>query len=141
MPVGYADNLSSAHAAASHQGECDFGPMVAAVHWIDLRRTTKFSPDHHGYVLIKSTLVQVGKQGGQAHVQIRKLGARFDKVHAVAPVPVPAAIVERYHTRPGFDQPPGDEKIARHARRSVAAILGIVWTISFDDAWVFLRKI
>src|SRR3989442_3124275 len=73
--VGRTNHLSGLHAATGQQSARDVGPVVASGILVDCRCAAKFAPNDHRNILVKSALVEVFNQGGDALVEHRQAGA------------------------------------------------------------------
>src|SRR5207249_694723 len=63
QPIGGADGLTSAHAAAGQDGTTDLRPMVAAGVFVDSRCAAKLAPGDYRHVIEHAANIQVLYQG------------------------------------------------------------------------------
>ena len=59
IAVGLADHLAGLHTASGQHGATHLRPVIAAVVLVDLGRTAKLAPDHHGDVVVQPALVML----------------------------------------------------------------------------------
>src|SRR6185295_2258070 len=68
LPVGRADHLAAADAAAGHERRGDAGPVIAARVVGDLRGAAELAPEDDADVVEHAAVVQVLDQRADAHV-------------------------------------------------------------------------
>src|SRR5207244_10857833 len=67
--VRCADDLPGFHPAAREQCARNARPMIAAGILVDRRRATELTPNNYGHILVKTALVQVLHEGGNALIE------------------------------------------------------------------------
>jgi len=117
------------------------GPVVAAVVAVDLGGPSEFAPHHDGDILIEAALVQVGDQRGEGLIEFRELFVGLGEIHAVAAVPVPAAVVHGDETGSRFDESAGHAEVLDHLRSPITLELLVALPVAGEDGGVFLGEV
>ena len=113
--------------------------MITTGVLVDFWRATKFTPGHHGHILVKPTIVQVLYQGREPLVELRQMGV----LHAIerVAVEVPTAEVEGDDAGTSLDEPARHEKVLKIPGSTVTKTVGISLAIAFPNMLRLLRNV
>ena len=75
-----ADDLTVTHAATGEKSAVHPRPVIAACFRIDGGCAAKLAPADDRHILIQTTLVQIGDEGGEARVEQRQVLAELAEV-------------------------------------------------------------
>ena len=117
IAVGLADSLSALESSAAHHHAPTRGPVVATDVGVDPRCAAEFAHPHQHDVIEHATLGQVGRQCGDALVELRQSLGRERVEDVVVEVPASHADLDERNSR--LDQPAGHQQALAEAAGAV----------------------
>ena|GEM_PF-5065469 len=93
--------------------------MITASLLVDLGGPAKLAPDDHGNIVIQTPGVDVLDQRRDTLVKQRQV---LTKVSKIAAGRIPETVPERDTSHPGFNQPPGDQKLIVLNGRAISQV-------------------